>query len=179
MYARQTTLVEAIVRYGNAPELVSEATWQSWFRTWLVVLARPSPQEIASSLPPASGYELGLLLTDDCEIQAFNARYRGKNCPTDVLAFAALEAEIPRAEEEASLYLGDIIISVETARRQAAAREWDAIAELAWLCGHGLLHLLGWDHPDERRLHVMLAKQGDLLRAIGLRAQAGDPVRPA
>ncbi|HAZ45054.1 MAG TPA: rRNA maturation RNase YbeY [Cyanobacteria bacterium UBA11369] len=145
--------------------VISAETWQEWCEKWLEILK--------TELPPADGYELSLRLTDDAEIQELNAQYRNKNQPTDVLAFAALEAEIPQSEEmmlDVPLYLGDLVISVETASRQAQERDHSLQTELAWLAAHGLLHLLGWDHPDEDSLTEMLSMQATLLGAIGDRS---------
>jgi probable rRNA maturation factor len=136
--------------------------WQDWFKRWLEIL---QPE-----LSVAQTYELSLRLTDDAEIQTLNAQYRNKNQPTDVLAFAALEADIPQLEEMRShlpLYLGDIVISVDTANRQAQQQGHSLQTELAWLAAHGLLHLLGWDHPDEDSLTEMLNQQVTLLETIG------------
>jgi probable rRNA maturation factor len=137
-------------------------TWESWFQRWL--------EELQPSLPPQmqnSSYELSLRLTNDAEIQHFNAQYCQKDQPTDVLAFAALEAEpLPAAvQADLPLYLGDILISVETAQNQA---EHGLKQELAWLAAHALLHLLGWDHPDELSLQKMLQQQESLLQTVGL-----------
>jgi probable rRNA maturation factor len=131
--------------------------WQDWFQTWLV--------ELSADLPAATAYELSLRLTSDLEIQTFNSQYRQQDCPTDVLAFAALEDKFAQKIDE-PLYLGDIIISLDTACRQAIAGERSPITELAFLASHGLLHLLGWDHPDSEALKRMLARQANLLRSI-------------
>jgi probable rRNA maturation factor len=140
---------------------IDEATWQSWFQQWLTVLR--------SSLPNAV-CELSLRLTDDAEIQSFNADYRQKNQPTDVLAFSALEQDYPQPADmqDLPLYLGDIVISVETAQRQAEQRQHSLQLELAWLAAHALLHLLGWDHPDDASLQSMLKQQERLLQTAGL-----------
>lgn len=69
------------------------------------------------------------------------------------------------------LYLGDMIISVETARRQAQQQNHSLTLELAWLAAHGLLHLLGWDHPDDISLHEMLNRQETLLKIVGLQGK--------
>jgi probable rRNA maturation factor len=122
-------------------------------------------------LPNALSYEIALRLTNDTEIQALNAQYRQKDQPTDVLAFAALEVDLPQNEEMLAslpLYLGDIVISIDTAKRQADQQEHDLLTELAWLTTHGFLHLLGWDHPDEASLIQMLKQQVVLLKAIGI-----------
>ncbi|XWK87788.1 MAG: rRNA maturation RNase YbeY [Phormidium sp.] len=142
---------------------VDEETWQNWFYAWLETL-----QPNNSS---AKSYELSLRLTDDAEIHALNAQYRQQDKPTDVLAFAALEVNIPQPDEMLEswpLYLGDIVISVDTAQRQAKQQGHSLQIELAWLAAHGLLHLLGWDHPDDESLRRMLHQQTSLLETIGL-----------
>lgn len=88
--------------------------------------------------------ELTLVLTDDAAIQVLNRDYRGKDKATDVLSFAQLEGEtVPVGE---ALVLGDVVISVDTARRQARALGHSLEVELRRLFVHGLLHLLGHDH---------------------------------
>ncbi len=148
----------------NIPCPISTATWERWFQQWLELLK--------SELPPAAAYELTLRLTDDPEIQALNAQYRDKNQPTDVLAFAALEVDSPQIPAHLGLsiplYLGDLIISVNTAHRQAQQQGHSLQTELAWLATHGLLHLLGWDHPDEQSLREMLNQQEILLQRVDL-----------
>lgn len=142
---------------------IPEECWQSWFQIWL--------SQLAIDLSPINAYELSLLLTDDAEIQQLNAQFRHQDKPTDVLSFAALEAEgaVPDAlRYKIPLNLGDIIISIDTAQRQARERGHSLRWELAWLATHGLLHLLGWDHPTEERLQEMLDQQDVLLDLIDL-----------
>lgn len=141
--------------------LCDERIYQQWIATWLEALA---PQ-----LSPIRAYEIGLKLTTDNEIQQLNTDYRQKNQPTDVLSFAALETELPGREQlnrTHPLYLGDIIISVETAARQASSACHSLEREIAWLTSHGLLHLLGWDHPNESSLEIMLSKQAELVALV-------------
>lgn len=153
-----TSVVEDI------PSSVSTQTWDYWFHQWL--------EALQSTLPPAQGYELCLRLTNDVEIQTLNAQYRYKNQPTDVLAFAALEVNSPQIptdmQSSIPVYLGDVVISVETAYRQAQQQGHSLQTELAWLATHGLLHLLGWDHPDEESLREMLNQQETLLQMVEL-----------
>jgi len=145
-------------------ELNLEIPWSEWFLTWLETMSQDLPYTTEGT------YEVSLRLTDDREIQSFNLEYRSLDQPTDVLAFAALEVEIPKPEEslQEPLYLGDIIISVETAKRQAIEQEHSLTRELAWLASHGLLHLLGWDHPDQQSLEAMLTEQANLLKSVGI-----------
>jgi len=143
--------------------LIPPETWENWFQEWLEILN--------DYLPTALSYEVSLRLTTDTEIQTLNSQYRQQDKPTDVLAFASLEANLPQSEEMLAsmpLYLGDIIVSVDTAQRQAQQQEHSLSTELAWLTAHGLLHLLGWDHPDEESLMEMLQQQVILLEKIGM-----------
>lgn len=157
--------VEAFID-GSALSEASEKTgiaiaqYTTWFQTWIADL---NPQ-----ISPLNAYEVSLRLTFDAEIQQLNTDFRQRATPTDVLSFAALETEIPQSEYiyHQPVYLGDIIISVETAARQASENQHSLERELAWLCAHGLLHLLGWDHLDEDSLVQMLDRQAQLLSLI-------------
>lgn len=93
--------------------------------------------------------ELSVALADDPAIAALNQRYRGKAGPTDVLSFSLLEG--PHAARRGAL-LGDVVLGVEVAARQAARARRSLDDELARLLIHGVLHLLGHDHqqPAER-----------------------------
>ncbi len=155
--------LELIVQDLYQPSTIDETTWASWFQDWL--------NTPGLDLPLADTYELSLRLTTDTEIQALNAQFRQIDKPTDVLSFAAMEVDFPQidpAPDDLALYLGDIIISVDTAVRQAPAHGYSLRKELAWLASHGLLHLLGWDHPDEPSLLIMLDQQETFLAQSGL-----------
>ncbi|SKB12263.1 putative rRNA maturation factor [Planktothrix sp. PCC 11201] len=153
--------IESSPRQIECPLTLEE--WENWFQSWLNYLE--------SYLPLASSYELSLRLTDNTEIEMLNTQYRSQNQPTDVLAFATLEVNCPQPPEEfssESLYLGDIVISVETAYHQAQQQGHSLKIELGWLATHGLLHLLGWDHPDDQSLTEMLDQQRVLLKTVEL-----------
>lgn len=142
---------------------IASADWQRWFSAWLT--------EMRPSFPPQwlhDQYELSLRLTDDREVQILNRDYRQIDKPTDVLSFATLETAFPPTPEEADepIYLGDIVISIETAQRQSG--EHGLAVELSWLAVHGFLHLIGWDHPDDEQLLRMLRQQAQLLQGLGL-----------
>jgi rRNA maturation RNase YbeY len=108
--------------------------------------------------------ELSVTLVDDAEIHRLNRAYRHIDRPTDVLAFAMREGD------GADLYphlLGDVVISLDTAARQAARRGVPLIDEVRVLLTHGILHLLGYDHersPAEARR--MFRRQRELLRSL-------------
>ena len=142
----------------------SQKIWNHWFTNWL--------NNLENQLPNACGYELGLRLTDDSDIQALNYQYAHKNSPTDVLSFSALEVDqnnnLNDLFQDEFLYIGDIIISLDTAFLQAQKYQHSLEIELAWLASHGLLHLLGWEHKNRENLFEMLEFQETLLKSIGL-----------
>lgn len=115
----------------------------------------------------AKTISVDILLTDNEEIEELNSSYRGIDKPTDVLAFA-LFADNPDLEAvpEDEIPLGEVIISVETAKIQADNNEIDLMEEIMFLLAHGILHLLGYDHPDEESLEMLLEIQAEILASI-------------
>ena len=107
--------------------------------------------------------ELSILLCDDATIRTLNRRYRKKNKPTDVLAFPMQEGPGPAAHRG---LLGDVVISLPTATRQAVEHDRPIIQEVTFLLAHGLLHLLGYDHANKREERDMKARTEDLLAAV-------------
>ncbi len=144
---------------------INSIPWVNWFEDWLQLLS-------STNTKLGTSCELSLRLTSDRQIQAFNHQYRSLDKPTDVLAFAATEANITLPIDIAEpVYLGDIIISLDTAARQAIEQQHSFTIELAWLASHGLLHLLGWDHPDDLRLQQMLQQQSKLIQLLNIQAK--------
>lgn len=216
-----------------ADPLAGANLWHERLSGWLDALQAELPEALQSQ-----AYCLGLQLVSDASIAALNQDWRGKGGPTDVLAFAAQDADLEEAfpmplptqlqsdgeagedddfedersdqseagedpgsgdedeaeldgdaddeaDEEAdeddsdddsdqdwdpafdALELGDIVISLDTAARQAPEHGHSLEQELLFLASHGLLHLVGWDHPDDASLAAMLARQERLLAAAG------------
>ena len=125
----------------------------------------------------AENCEVSVLLTDDTDIKHLNRDYRGVDAPTDVLAFAMREGEDGNVNPN---LLGDIVISLETASRQAeTGNQLSAIqsslkteqrvtiynnleTEAVLLAVHGVLHLLGYDHQTQEEATVMFEKQSTI-----------------
>lgn len=125
--------------------------------------------EEAASREGVDAAELSVVLVDDERIRELNRDYRGVDRPTDVLSFAMREGEgEPVQTEEGRELLGDIVISVETAERQANQYGHSLRRELAFLAVHGFLHLLGYDHQSPEQERVMFGKQEEVLSALGL-----------
>ena len=96
-------------------------------------------------------------------IALLNKRWLQKNGPTDVLSFPAIDYNYNFSPPLKVVELGDIIVSVETAKKQALDNNHSLGKELCWLVSHGLLHLLGWDHQTKTSLNEMLKFQDKLL----------------
>jgi probable rRNA maturation factor len=116
--------------------------------------------------------EVAVTFMTDQEIQEVNAEYRGKNVPTDVISFALeemTEGEVAIVPVEGMpTVLGDILISVETAGRQAEEYGHDFHREIGFLALHGFLHLLGYDHMTEDEEVKMFGRQKEILASFGL-----------
>jgi probable rRNA maturation factor len=108
--------------------------------------------------------ELSVLLVDDATIRVLNRTHRGKDSPTDVLAFPVDEKPVRGAPR----VLGDVVISLETALRQARSRKRALYPEVRFLLAHGLLHLIGYDHATRIQKRRMDAAARRLVRAAGV-----------
>jgi probable rRNA maturation factor len=97
--------------------------------------------------------ELSIVLADDATVRALNREFRATDAPTDVLSFAQAEGDAFTRPEDEPPHLGDVIVSMETARRQADEYGVMVQDEVAHLVVHGILHILGYDHeaPDDER----------------------------
>lgn len=120
---------------------------EAWARAMLASLALEAP-------------ELSIQLVDDDAIRALNRAWRAKDVATDVLSFPQQEGEV------AGGLLGDVVISVPTARGQALELGHALDVELRVLLSHGLAHLLGHDHEEPVAAARMAALEGQLLAAM-------------
>lgn len=136
-----------VVDFGNADALDAE-TRERITSTLTRLLTAPTLFPIQRTQLPYSGFfttaEVTVLLVDDDKIQRLNQTWRGKDSATDVLSWPAVGVVDPLEP-----YLGDIAVSLDTAKKQAATRCWDVTDELCLLTVHGFLHLLGHDDDDD------------------------------
>ena len=108
--------------------------------------------------------EISILFTDDKFIRSLNNKYRGIDKSTDVLSFSLWEGSVKTPESESDKLLGDIIISVETAQRQADNLNHSMGKELTVLLIHGLLHLTGYAHEEDKDDKIMREKETEMLK---------------
>lgn len=124
-------------------------------------------------------YEVSVIIVDDEEIRAINKEHRDIDKSTDVLSFPMVEfvnGELISDEGDYDmdldeLMLGDIIISAETAKRQAIEYGHSFEREIAFLTAHSCFHLLGYDHMEEAEEKVMISKQEGILKEMSLTRQ--------
>ncbi len=112
----------------------------------------------------ASEGDLTIVLTDDAQLHELNRDYLGVDAPTDVLSFPASETD----PETGRAYLGDILLSIPRAEKQAAAAGHPLADEARLLVVHGVLHLLGHDHAEADEKAKMWQAQAEILASLGL-----------
>ncbi len=110
--------------------------------------------------------EISIVLTDDEHIHRLNRDYRGKDRPTDVLSFQQLDEDETVSAPDEPVLLGDVVISVETAARQASERGKPLDEELSLLVAHGILHLLGYDDETDEGAEKMREREAAVLERI-------------
>jgi len=146
---------------------------------WRRALTRPvsrvrAAAEAALAAAGVTGAELGVRLADDAELRALNRRYRGRDAPTNVLAFALAEPGAAPPPTGPAPVLGDVVVALETARAEAAALERPLADHVAHLVVHGVLHLCGHDHEGDAEAAAMEALETRALAGLGV----ADPYAP-
>ena len=117
-------------------------------------------------------FEVSVTFVDNEEIRTLNRDHRSKDAPTDVLSFPMFDfaaGEVPVYPKNESLPLGDVVLSLERARVQAAEIGHSTMREVVFLCIHSTLHLLGYDHelsPDDDE--DMQRRQRVIMKILGL-----------
>lgn len=141
-----------------------EVEAEAW--TDAVANAEAIVRETAEAALGARQGDVTVLLADDAEVQALNARFRGKDRPTNVLSFPAAESARP--------HLGDIALAYGVCSAEAQAQGKALAHHLAHLVAHGVLHLLGYDHEADADAAVMEDMEREILRRFGI----ADPYAP-
>jgi probable rRNA maturation factor len=146
----------------------SSGSWDKLARTAAeAAIAESQYAELANSERPV---EISVTLTGDEQVRALNARWRGKDKPTNVLSFPmADEMDFRRANfTEAELLLGDIILARGVCEAEAGDKGVSVQQHATHLLVHGTLHLLGYDHHDDREAADMEAREVRALARLGI-----------
>jgi len=167
---------------GTRPDVVVSIPEQAWTTvladiasrsTEIAALAyRAGTASLGAKLPVP---EISILLTNDAEVMALNARHRDKARPTNVLSFPALTSDQIaggfNGVVEPPFLLGDVVLAFETVDAEAAQADKPLADHFAHLLVHGVLHLLGFDHTTEDMALRMETLEADILGHLGV----GDP----
>ncbi|MBU4561638.1 rRNA maturation RNase YbeY [bacterium] len=155
-------LVKSIIKgKGFKPSLVRRVAKKA--------LKAARPARSARRSRAGEGYrevQVSILFCSDPYIKRLNKEYREVNAPTDVLAFSMHGGRFPKVHPE---ILGDVVISLETASRQAKRFRHSLDEEIVLLVVHGILHLLGYDHLKNKDKELMRRKEKQILRVISRR----------
>lgn len=139
---------------------IEDAAWTAALPEAAAVVERAA----AAALGSVEG-DVVVLLTGDAAVQALNARFRGKDRPTNVLSFPAAESAAP--------HLGDLVLAYGVCAAEAEAQGKTLSDHLSHLTVHGVLHLLGRDHEDEAEAEEMEGEERSILASLGV----ADPYR--
>ena len=134
---------------------VEDAAWSDALPDAIAVVERAA----TAALGGVEG-DVVVLLTDDAAVRDINARFRGKDRPTNVLSFPATESAAP--------HLGDLVLAYGVCAAEAGAQGKTLADHLSHLTVHGVLHLLGRDHEDEAEAEAMEAEERSILARLGV-----------
>jgi probable rRNA maturation factor len=134
--------------------------------TTLRCITRAAASAAAASVPDfPSIAEVSVLFTNDARMADLNAAWRGKAGPTNVLSFPA--PALP-SSPEATVSIGDIVLGCETVTKEAAQMHLTLADHISHLFVHGLLHLIGFDHDDDREAVAMEQLETAILAKLGI-----------
>jgi probable rRNA maturation factor len=123
----------------------------------------------AAALAARGPVEIAVVLADDAEVRALNARWRGIDKPTNVLSFPTLDPDTLAAQPAGMpVLLGDVVLAFETCAREAAQQGKGLSQHLSHLVVHGTLHLLGYDHETDEDAEVMEPLETRVLAGLGI-----------
>ena len=167
--------------------IVTETDAQGWpAHDWAALAERAVTATIEASaqatLVDESGtVEVSVRLTSDEEVRTLNRQYRGQDRPTNVLSFPMIQADLIDTitnTDDGEMLLGDIVLALETCRREAAEKGVPLENHAAHLIVHGTLHLLGHDHMNDAEAEAMEAIERAAMAALGLHDPYKDSETP-
>ncbi len=144
---------------------IEEPGWKKALPSSAKILKAAAKAALRDGSPGLEGkVAIAILLSNDAEVQALNKMWRGPDKPTNVLSFPALPEASPPG---GPVFLGDLVLALETVEREAKAQDKSVEAHAAHLVVHGVLHLLGFDHMDARQAREMERLEQDVMASLG------------
>lgn len=148
---------------------ITSAAWKRALPSVASVARRAAQAALAQSGKRIGAAELSLVLANDATVRDLNARWRGKDASTNVLAFASEEPPV----KGKPVLLGDVVLAYQTVAREAREQHKRLADHLRHLVIHGVLHLLGYDHMKATPAKRMEALETRILASLGV----ADPYR--
>jgi probable rRNA maturation factor len=145
---------------------VETAAWHSAVTDPDLLCRRAVAAVLQQEAAVTSGVEVGVMLADDSRVQVLNREFRGQDRPTNVLSFPT--GELGSTVPGQPVLLGDIVLALETARREADRDGKPLGAHVTHLVVHGTLHLLGYDHEEDIAADLMEAREIMVLAGLGV-----------
>ncbi len=156
---KKAAVIEAMIDV-----VIEDEAWfiedEAWPAAALEALAARC-YDAALAFEPLLAGEIALLLTNDAHLRALNAKYRGKDKPTNVLAF-------PGGEENGGGFVGDIALARETCASEAKDKHITLQDHAAHLIIHAMLHLVGYDHHSDAEAGAMERREAEILNRLGI-----------
>lgn len=145
---------------------VETAAWHSAVTDLDLLFRRAVAAVLKQEAAVTTGVEVGVMLADDSRVQVLNREFRGQDRPTNVLSFPT--GELGSTVPGRPVLLGDIVLALETARREADRDGKPLGAHVTHLVVHGMLHLLGYDHEEDIAADLMEAREIEVLASLGV-----------
>lgn len=145
---------------------VETAAWHSAVTDLDLLCRRAVAAVLKQEAAVTTGVEVGVMLADDSRVQVLNREFRGQDRPTNVLSFPT--GELGSTVPGRPVLLGDIVLALETARREADRDGKPLGAHVTHLVVHGMLHLLGYDHEEDIAADLMEAREIEVLASLGV-----------
>jgi probable rRNA maturation factor len=148
--------------------------WSAFASRERAILGAAAAVAVHPGCAAARGAGACVVLADDALVRSLNREYRGKDAPTNVLSFpfqqpdAAWPSDDIGGDPAEPRHLGDVVLAVETLRREADAQGTPPVHHLQHLVVHGLLHLLGFDHDTEPQADAMERLEAEILATLGV-----------
>ena len=151
-----------------APSVDVTVSCNAWFDDCphAAAIAAGAAQAALRDSGGSGRFLVDVTLVDDAEQRHLNRTYRGKDVPTNVLAFPQGTPDSPRSDQP--VLLGDVVLAFETVRREAADQDKPIANHLRHLVVHGVLHLLGFDHENAAEAAAMEACEIKILAELGV-----------
>ena len=140
--------------------------WKDAFTKWITCVIAEKGSKFYKTLKK-NNFSLSFEIINDSEIEKLNKKWFNKSGSTDVLSFPIVDEDYD-FEDLDFVELGDLFVSYEKALSQSLEQNHSFQMEIIWLTSHGFLHLLGWEHHNERELMEMLDFQHYLISILDL-----------